>query len=267
MNAIEKEVLILNSVLEATSDLMSTSLVSPFARDGIVTEVKPKDNLGKRLFAIILLELVSDLDTKFFKAKRSALEYLIEIGQAPKLGGKQLGKRMAKAAQGFQNWLDKEFDYEFDSAMGQRIKVRFTRKEVISFCGNFQKHFCYRLGSVAKKMSTIYARAGSPISGLESLNLLEDVQTWLYDDVFAYHFTKICEHVSTVNNAIEAYLMNVYKKRFKRIDETFYKYTMPRDIKSDFVKWQYYELLNKIRRGHRRPAMIVKAWGGFENRY
>lgn len=269
MNDEEKEILILNSVLDATSDLMSTSLITTYTNaQGDVTEVKPKDFLEKRLFSIILLEMISPLDTSLFKGKqKTALEYLIEIGQTPKIGGKRDGKLIDKVASNFLRWLDKEFDYDFDSTVGKRIQVKFKRKEVIYFCGNQNKHFGFRLGAVVKKMTDIYSKSGISISGIESLKLLDDVQTWLYDDVFAYHFTKICEYVVEVNNAIVRYLAPVYRKRFKSIDGTSYRYIMLRKIKSEYGKSQYYELLNKVRSRHHSPQIKIMTLEDLEKRY
>lgn len=235
---------------------------------GFVTEVKPKDYLEKRLFSIILLEMISPLDNSLFKGKqKTALEYLIEIGQSPKIGGKRGSKRIEKVASSFLQWLEKEFDYDFDSTVGKRVHVKFTRKDVLYFCGNQNKHFGFKLGAVVRRITDIYSKSGISISGIESLKLLEDVQTWLYDDVFAYHFTKIFEYIAELNNAIEGYLAPVYRKRFKDIDGTLYRYSMPRKIKSEFGKSQYYELLNKVRSGHNRQQVKVKTLDWLEKRY
>lgn len=270
MNDEEKEILILNSVLDAASDLMSALLITAYKNaQGFVTEVKPKDYLEKRLFSIILLEMISPLDNTLFKGKqKTALEYLIEIGQSPMLGGKRGGKRIAKVASNFLQWLDKEFNYEFDSTVGKRVHVKFTRKEVIYFCGNQNKHFGFRLGAVVRKMTDIYTKSGISVSsGIEPLKLLEDVQTWLYDDVFAYHFTKICEYIAAVDAAIMEYLAPVYRKRFKNIGGTFYRYVLPRKIKSEFSKNQYYELLNKFRNKNAIEQMKFKTQDWLEKKY
>lgn len=270
MNDEEKEILILNSVLDAVSDLMSASLITAYKdTQGFITEVKPKDFLEKRLFSIILLEMISPLDNSLFKGKRkTALEYLIEIGQSPILGGKRGGKHIAKVASSFHQWLDTEFDYEFDSTVGKRVRVKFTRKEVIYFCGNQNKHFGFRLGAVVRKMTDIYTKSGITISsGIEPLKLLEDVQTWLYDDVFAYHFTKICEYAGAVNSAIMEYLEPIYHKRYKSIDGIVYRYVIPRKIKSEFGKSLYYELLNKVRSGQNRQLLKFKTLDSLQERY
>jgi hypothetical protein len=260
MNAIEEEVIILNCVLEATQDLLSGWLITPLPpKDGVIIQIAPKDMLEKRLFAILLLDLISPLDTGLFPgAHKTAVEKLMDIGLNPQVGGKQLGKRVSKAAKAFQVWLDKEFEYDFDSSVQKRIQVKFTRHEVLKFCGNYKKHFGYRLGAVLQKMSKIYTKAGVQISGDESLVLLEDIENWLYEDVFAYHFTKICEHLSEINNSILAYLAAVHKKRFKQIDDTFYKFSMPRSIKSRIGRSQFYQLLNRIRSRHRHTEPVIK---------
>jgi hypothetical protein len=269
MNDVEKEVLILNYVLEATQDLLSSWLICHFpAKNGVITEVRPKDLIEKKLFAILLLELISDLDGKVISGQRkSAIEHLIDIGNAPKIGGIRLGKKISKNATNFHKWLDKEFEYEFDSAIGKRIKIKLTRKAVIKFCGNRQKHFGFRLGNVVEALTKVYNNAGVKISGSDSITLLEDIDEWFYKDIFAYHFTKICEHVANINNAIFEYLSRVHKKRFKKIDDTFYKFAMPRSVKGRIFKTQFYQLLNRIRSRRRMDEPIIQTTVLLTKRY
>ena len=257
MNNHELEAVVLSTCLDIIEDLLSNEIVTYYKDiNGIITETKPRDYLQKRLFSIIILELTTGIDNSIIgRSNISPIEYLKFIGQEPLLGNRTKGKKILSRAISFDKWLKKEFNYRIYSSMGKHVRFNMSREDMLYYCGNRKKHSILGLGRAAKKLKAIYENRGILVSGNEYINILNDIENWLYDDVFSYHFTKICELLNNIYNAIIEYSIPIYKKSFIKLDNLKYKYDIPTEIQDNLARDHYYNLLNRI--WHKKNLSII----------
>lgn len=179
----------------------------------------------------------------------SLLKLLHKISISPQL---EIDSRhiaaLQKAVENFQNWLDYGFEYEIYSAnIGKEIKITLTRKDAIYLIGNKCKHSLPRSNAILNKIVNIYRNSGVELDPGAEILILDDIDTWLYDDFGGFHFTKLCELSTKVYYGIIQYISPVYNRCLVKTDDVSYSYTMPEELVDLYSKYEYYELLNRLR--------------------
>jgi hypothetical protein len=268
MNDSELEAIVLSTCLDIIEDLLSRSIVTFYPDpNGVISEVKPHNSLEKRLFSILLVDLITPLDNRVIgKPVPSTIEYLKLIGQSPLLGNRTNGKRILSTAVAFDRWLKKEFTYRIDSALGKKFKLTVSRRDMIRCCGNKKKHSVLKLGIIANQLKAIYEKHGQTLAANEHLAILDDIENWFYDDALSYHFTTICEHLNNIYSSIIRYIEPIYKKRFIMLDDVRYKYSMPVGMQDAFAQYHYYSLLNRIWHRKNETLVIIKTSRSLKSR-
>ncbi len=96
-------------------------------------------------------------------------------------------------------------------------------------------------------MIKIYKNSGVELDVGTELLIIEDIDNCLLDDFGGYHFTKLCELSSEVHHGIMQYVAPVHRKRLVQLDEIRYAYKIPPSLTEEESKFDFYELLNRVR--------------------
>ena len=250
---IQEEIRVLNTAIHLIENYVNYSICSfQDNRDEIVTSVLPTDQPAKKYFFILLLELFSGVHTEMISSKihcESLLDLLLKISIAPKLDEKSTTTKTLKdSVELFKSWIGYEFQYEIYSAnINQTVNISLTRKDAIYLIGNRYKHNLLRSNSVLKKLVSIYKNSGLNIETQTEILLLDAINNWLFDDFAGYHFTKLCELSANIYYGIVEYVQPIYVKQYEKIDEVRYLYKLPPNLIEQDSKFEYYDLLNKVR--------------------
>ncbi len=179
----------------------------------------------------------------------SLLDILNKVSNNPKLSSKtKTASNLSNSTAAFQNWLNKEFQYEIYSAnLGKEITIKLLRKDALYLIGNHCKHTLTRSNGILKKLLQIYRGSGVKIDIAEEVLLLDDIDVWLFDDFGGYHFTKLCELSANVHHAISDYVGPEVQIRFRKNTEIGYSFEIPESLKHEDEIFEFYQLFNRFR--------------------
>jgi len=267
---IKQEIRVLNSTAELIEGYVNYAICCfPEDRSKIVESVLPKDEITKKYFFILLLEIIMPVNKEILPDKDQGdnlLNLLHKIALSPKLNCEpESTEALKKSVEEFLSWLNYEFEYEIYSANIQKeIKIKLSRKKAIYLIGNRCKHCLPRSNVILNKLVALYKKSGVDLDPGREILILEDIDNWLFEDFGGYHFTKLCELSANVYYGIIQYIRPVYEKSFKRIDEMRYSYKIPDELDEEGSIYEYYELLNRVK----SPFIpIIETWEYLEKRY
>lgn len=250
---IQQEIRVLNTTVELITNYVNyATCCFPEDRTKLVQTVLPQDSTAKKYFFILLLEVIAGVNKEIIPSKEdgdSLLRLLHKISISPILGdGQATASALQRAVEEFEDWLNYEFEYDIWSANIQKeLKIKLTRKDAIYLIGNRCKHSLTRSNAILKKITKIYNESGASLDPGTEVLILEDIDTWLFDDFGGYHFTKLCELSVKVYYGIVQYIRPIYNRSLVREDDIRYSYIIPEEITEQESKFEFYELLNQTR--------------------
>lgn len=259
---IQQEIRILNTALELITNYVNYSICCfPEGRDKIVKSFLPKDTTAKKYFYILLLEVVAGVNKEIVPSKEDGdniLNILHKVSKHPELDAGADTAALEKAVEEFQDWLSHEFEYDIYSAnIGKELRVNLSRKDALYLIGNRCKHALTRSNAILKKITNIYNQSGAELDPGSEVIVLEDIDTWLFDDFGGYHFTKLCELSVNLYYGIIGYVRPTYERSLVQEDSISYSYLIPKGVVEEESKFEYYELLNRVR----SPFLpVIKTW-------
>ncbi len=267
---IQQEIRILNTSVELITNYVNYAICCfPEDRIEIVNTVLPKDNTAKKYFFILLLEVIAGVNKELVPTKENGdnlLNQLRKISESPILeNNRNYTKALNESVKEFESWLKHEFEYDIYSAnIRKELRIKLTRKDAIYLIGNRCKHSLTRSNAILNKITKIYNKSGARLDPGTEVLVLEDIDTWLFDDFGGYHFTKLCELSSKVYYGIVQYIRPIYEKALVREDDTRYSYIIPKEITEQESKFEFYELLNQTR----SPFLpTIETWEHLVGRY
>jgi hypothetical protein len=250
---IQQEIRVLNSSIELITSYVNYAICCfPEDRTKLVTSVLPKDSTAKKYFYILLLEVIAGVNKEIIPGKNDGenlLGLLKRISASPQLDGASKSiEPLRKSAETFEKWLNQEFEYEIYSAnIEKKLKICLSRKDALYLIGNRCKHSLLRSNSILNKLLKIYKDSGAKIDPGTEVTILEDIDNWLFDDFGGYHFTKLCELSVKTYYGIVQYVRPVYEKCLVKEGDVIYSYTIPEEVTKEESKFEYYDLLNRVR--------------------
>ena len=267
---IQEEIRILNSSVDLITNYINYSICSfPDDQSKLVCTVLPKNNTAKKYFYILLLELIAGVNKEIIQGKKNGenlLDLLERISINPKLDNKRTNiEPLKQSVENFQKWLDHEFEYKiYSQNISKNLTINLMRKDALYLIGNKCKHSLLRSNMILEKLLKIYRDSGVKIDTGTEILILEDIDNWLFDDFGGYHFTKLCELSSKVYYEIVHYLHPVYERSILKENNGRYSYKIPAEITKEESKFEFYELLNRIR----SPFLpIIKTSKHLERKY
>lgn len=249
----EKEILTLKAIIESINSMVNREVLSLYHNDPI-SEIRFPDSTYQKFFNIILLDFLS---SKIYGVSKTCMGALQDIATSPQHGTSV--DSLKGATEKFQKWLDQDVIFEHDdktrqlwfSTINQKIVLKITRAEFISICGNISKHNPFVLDRQAKEIQKIFARNEIPLEQTEALLCIEEFYEQFHDDLFLYHSGTIAEFLNNLRLEIYEYLQPLYDKSIENLDERQkklqYRYNVPSNIKNEYIKKIFYNLMGNVR--------------------
>ncbi|MCF6344537.1 MAG: hypothetical protein L3J15_07700 [Devosiaceae bacterium] len=253
----EKEILVLKAVMDSIKSMVNHELFTLYHNDPN-SQIMFETSIHQKYFNIILVDFLSAriLD------ENKCLEALQVIIKNPKFNPNV--QSLKQAVESFQQWLGQEVNWELFNetrklwfpSINQEVELKITRNEYICICGNIAKHNPQALTRQAKTIKKIFKNSGVEIQKNQGLLAMEEFYEQFHDDIFLYHSSMIAEFLNNVLWAIHEYLQPLYtksKKPFFKNGEFFCHYEYPSEIKDDYVKTIFYNLMNDV---SSKPCMV-----------
>jgi len=245
----EKEVIILKAVIELIDSMVNYEVFNLYGHDPH-TSIGFRTMTHQKYFNIILLDFLSCSDEKVLGEKQPYLEAIKTICQFPNFNKNNSIKNLKISSEDFIIWLEKEVQVKTElPSIDSKSSLLIKRIEFIKICGNISKHNFTRLSGVAKGLISILKRNTVNISFEDSLLFLDYFYERYHTDIFAYHSSTIAEFLNNIRWGIYEYLLpefcqSIDYESIKRPKK--YHYTYPKEIKNNFARSCYWDLMNKI---------------------
>lgn len=250
-NNTEKEVIILKAVQELINSMVNYSIFDVFGTNPDV-DVWFKTEIHQKYFNIILVDFLSCFDDNFLGEKLSYLEALQLICKSPNFNKNNSINSLTLSTKEFVDWLRKEVLIKKIWLPAKNIETDLSIKriEFIKICGNISKHNFSRLSGVVRDLIEIFKRNKINLSNEDILLILGEFYEWFHTNIFAYHSSAIAEFLNNIRWGIYEYLQPEFQRSivFENTEHPQkYHYTYPADVKIEFAKNCYWDVMNEVR--------------------
>ena len=248
--ATEKEVIILKAVIELIDSMVNFEVFNLYGDDPH-SEIGFRTMTHQKYFNIILVDFLSCFDEKILGKKQSYLDAIRTICQSPNFNKSSSTENLKKSTEEFIIWLEQEVQVKIElPSIDNKTSLLIKRIEFIKICGNISKHNFTRLSRVAKELISILKRNTINVSFEDSLLYLDYFYERYHTDIFGYHSSTIAEFPNNIRWAIYEYLFpefcqSIVYEGIKYPEK--YHYTYPKDIKNNFTRNCYWDLMNTVR--------------------
>ena len=217
---------------------------------GTDNEVKFSSMLHMRFFNIILVDFLSKSDKKVMGEETSYLRALENICESPSFDVGCSITSLKEETKDFITWLNREIEIEVWLPTAEiEAMLKIKRIELIKICGNISKHSFSRLSGVANNLIKISERNSHTISKEDALIMLDEIYENCHMNILNYHSSTIAEFLNNLRWGVHEYLLPEFKssKVILGGSPEKYCYTYPSDIKSNFCRILYWNMMNVIR--------------------
>jgi hypothetical protein len=175
------------------------------------------------------------------------LRLLKNISQRPILcGDSQATKNLITSLRELDDWLSKVVTRKiWTPSLDREVLLPLTRRQMVTFSGNFSKHHFAHLTDALKKIERLVADEDIPRHRL--IPALDEIYSDLHDNVLNYHGSNIAELLNNVRWGIHDYLRPEFDRAYRKLEGIFYEFDVPKNIESDFAKSCYWDLMNSVR--------------------
>ncbi|OGX34304.1 MAG: hypothetical protein A3I43_04455 [Omnitrophica WOR_2 bacterium RIFCSPLOWO2_02_FULL_50_19] len=159
---------------------------------------------------------------------------------------------LTHASKKFIDWLEKEVVVEkiWLPSINLETNLSIKRIEFIKICGNISKHNFSRLSGVLYELVKIFKRNRVDLKNEDALLILNEFYEWFHTNIFSYHSSAIAEFLNNIRWGIYEYLLPEFQQAIVFENNGHprkYHYTYPNEVKNNFAKSCYWDLMNKIR--------------------
>ncbi|MGD9667843.1 MAG: hypothetical protein AB7U75_02185 [Hyphomicrobiaceae bacterium] len=266
MNAVEREVIILNSAWEMIDDMVNWAMFVKTDRIEL-TNLIFESSVHARLFAILLGDFLSEVrafkgaDVPFgllsapSNASPTDLTFLFHLRQVcsePKLGSDTTS--LSASIEAFANWLECKFTAPNVNlpAINVVAELNVARYRYIKMCGDIAKHNLARLATNVRHLRRLLKEAGHTVDEQEAYLAIVDFFAWFHGNIFFCHSSKIAEFLNEIRWSIYEYLQPEFARSWYLTDEATknfaaYSYLVPTEIEEPLAIAMYWDVMNRSR--------------------
>lgn len=262
MKNTEQEIIILKAVKELIDEMVNFELMSLAGNDPD-SNISFKSMTHRRFFNIILVDFLSCTDKKRPIKQTSYLGGLRAIINGPSFDEDNSIQHLKTATQEFKEWLEQEVEVDiWLPSIDKDTKLKTSRLSFLKMTGDISKHNYLRAVGVAKELKDILAKSDVNVGIEEALLALAEFYERFHTDILSYHSSTIAEFLNNIRWGIYYYLQPEFQKSivWESREPPKYRYTYPEDIRSDFSKACYWELMNEVRSEPYMRRFKVTKW-------
>ncbi len=250
LSDIEEEVILLKAVKELIDSMVNFEMLDVLGNDPD-SSIRFETMTYQRFFNIVLVDLLSQTDSRAFVKQTSYLGALKKISKSPHFDVDSSVASLSKATHEFSDWLEQEIEVHkiWLPSIDTETTLKLSRFAFLKMCGNISKHNFLRLIRVAEELKEILSRSGVTVELDEAVLALDDFYRWFHDDILNYHASTIAEFLNNIRWGIYEYLQPEYHRSivWESPDPQKYSYTYPMEVTSKLAQEYYWQLMNEVR--------------------
>jgi hypothetical protein len=260
MGKVETEVVILLAIYELIDSIVHKGIFEFFESEE-ASEVRFREGVHARYFNLVLVDLLSLTDKDGPVVQRSYLGALAEICQHPSFNVNDSILPLRDATQTFRSWLQETITIPkmWLPTLSLEINLKIRRIELLKIAGNICKHNILRSVQTMRAFQKALADSGATVDLNRALLATSEVYDWLHADKFFAQSNAIAEFLNKIRWGIRDYLTPEYaRSKVNNPDGIGYSYTYPAEIRDEFARASYWDLMNKIRSRPYLPRFHVR---------
>jgi hypothetical protein len=247
---LEREVIILRNVYDHIGEMVNFSLmdIQGYDPDSMIMF---KDMNQRKLFFILLVDFLSVTDKRGPIKQTSFLAGLLSVCEHPLLAKNESENELREIVNEFRNWLQEKRTIDiWMPSIDKQVNLSISRLDAIKMSGDVSKHNYLRASGVAQRLKEILNESGICVDTDQAMLALPDFYERFHSDILIYLSSHICEFLNDIRWAIHKYLEPEFSKSFHRTNNSTigYGYHVPNEIKSEYARDCYWELMNELRR-------------------
>lgn len=256
----DTEVIGLSAASSSLNSMVNFRLLQLFG-SGSDVEVRFNTSECQQLFSIFFGDFLERVDSALSGPdKINCLELLQRICQTPQLNEDATIEFLREPVSDLAEWLGTEIKVKtWLPSIDQELEIQLRRQEFIAVCGNISKHNFARLTITAGKLAGILKRAGTDLTEIETLPVLDDFYTQFHENVFNYHGGMIAQLLNNVRWGIHEYLQPQYLRAYTPPppSQIMYSYRQPPSLTVAFARLCFEDLMNDVRRKPYLPRFTI----------
>ena len=248
LNLIENEVIILRNAFDHIGDLVNHSLIELHGKKEHQYVIFHDMN-QRRLFFILLVDFLSKTDSRGPIEQVSFLQGLRKVAERPQFSYQNSESDLKLALDIFIQWLNEKTKIDiWLPSISKDVKLNITRIDYLKMCGDVCKHNYLRSIGVADTLRTVISESGISITQEQAMLTLPDFYEKFSEDILIYLASHFCEMLNNICWGIYRYMIPEFQRSYHRSNGNLagYSFRVPEDIKSDYARDCYWELMNGI---------------------
>ena len=249
LSAVEREAIILRSIIEITTDLVNNEMLAVHrGPDG--AQIMFPTGAHRRVFGILLVDLLSPPDSEGPAASEPFLRQLKSVADAPLLVSGEAARGLQSATSRFRDWLCLAPPVAvWFPALDRQVTLELPRRDASKMAGSLAKHDALRAVRVARELRDALARSHVTVTLEDALLALDDFKVRFYDDILEYHASTLAEHINDIRWAIQDYLSPEFERSFRAgpTGSGKYGYDVPAGIENAYARDAYWSIMNSVR--------------------
>lgn len=260
-SGVEKEIVVLAAVCSLVDDIVNNEVLEIYLSEPSTVRFGSSTHMS--FFSVLLVDFLSKPDASVFGLTDSYLGCLRAVANKPLLSGRDDLGELSKATQALSDWLEHRLIYRaaWFPSINLEIDLSIRRFDVLDLCGNISKHNFTRLTRVARSISLVFEQNGKPLTQHEALAIIGELHEQL-KSILLYHATTISAALNNIRWGIHEYLQPVYQEALvvSPEDPREYHFRLPTELKCEFARDCFWELMNKVRREPHVPRFSVPSY-------
>lgn len=251
----EKEIIVFKAAWFAIGEMVNNARMTICHNDPD-SSVRHNTDLDLKYFSIILWDFLS---FKIFGVSESCIDALDTVLKKSIFNSSN--QNLKDLIQELKKWLEEDVKLENNRetkkfwfpSIDKDISLQIKRIEFIQICSNISKHNMLCLDGQANKILEIFKRNNVNIELTQALLIMEEFYEQFHNDIFIYHSSTIAEFLNNLRWEIYEYLKPLYQSSVEYYpgkyfpDQKAYKYNYPENIKNEYAKEIFWNLMNDVR--------------------
>jgi len=262
LNSVESEVVFLKAIKEIIDSMVNFEMLSLLGSDPD-SEIRFKTSTHQRFFNIALVDFLSTSDKKAPVKQTSYLGALRAISAQPSFNTYDSINALRGATDTFVYWLKEKVSVDvWLPSIDTQANIQITRLDFLKMCGDISKHNVLRSVGVAEGLRKTLATSGIVVELEEAMLALGDFYERFHTDILNYHSSTIAEFLNNIRWGIYEYLQPEYHRSIVWEDgePPMYRYTYPDEVKHNYAKQCYWDLMNEVRSEPYMRRFQVTKW-------
>jgi len=205
LNDCEKEVIMLNSIIDSIDECVNNSIFDLIGEEK--KQIMFETNYNQNYFNIQLVDFFSETKNSITNMNENSLDFLERLLISPQLNNKIEYRLFQNSVKIMKNWYTSKtiLSVNFND-IEKEITLKLSKKNIVKICGNKTKHSIQHLTYVQNQLKNILIENDVNIEGVDVRLLMNDFYSRFNTDYLLRYSSNIAKMLNDIRWFIYYYL-------------------------------------------------------------